>query len=133
MTIFWKLAWSLWCERDLNGCAAFKKFLQQQIEILISDFVPAECGWWWWWWRISNKIDKSCSYGYHVFNADVFRIPIADVYPLSDADVYRLSDAWCNQVEYALFGEYVWTRYKYWLLQGEGAPCTPCTHPLIQI
>ena len=29
------------------------------------------------------------------------------LYPLSDADVYRLSDAWCNQVVYALFGEYV--------------------------
>ena len=63
---------------------------------------------------------QSCSYMVIVYLMLMF------VYPLSDADIYRLSNAWCNQVVYALCGEYVcvWTRYKYWLLQSEGAPCT---------
>ena len=63
-----------------------------------------------------TNIDESCSYGYHLSNADDFRPSNADdfrlsnddVYPLSDAsDIYRLSDAWCNKAVYALFGEYV--------------------------
>ena len=45
------------------------------------------------------KLTELLLYGYRLSNADV--------YPLSDAVIYRLSNAWCNQVVYALCGEYV--------------------------